>query len=336
MRVLPQILGPVDRGKGNPRPLGQFDQGGGLQPPQAGAQFRQQPGRLDPPLVGGQLRVVRPVCEAEGLAEPLPVAVRGEADEHLAAIRGGEQLVHRPGAGAFRHGPHRFAADGRSGHVLTHEQGHRLEQRGLDQLAPAGLFALAQGGEDADHGQAAAEDVGDRGPGAQRPAARPGHPGQAAEHLHHLVQGLALRIRPGHEPLEGAEDDARVARPALLPADPQPVHRARGEVLDDHVRLRHQVEEQRPAAIALQVDGQALLVAVEAGEKTGAEPRKVAGVVTPTRPLDLPDLGAQVGEDQAADRPHDVVPEFEHTHPGERPGLGRRVRDGHLNRSPRG
>jgi hypothetical protein len=82
----------------------------------------------------------------------------------------------------------------------------------------------------------------------------------------------------------------------------------------------HQAEKQLPATVVFQIDGQALLVAVEAGEKTGAEPGKVAGVVAPAGPFDLPDLGAQVGKDQAAGRAHDVVAEFEHAHPGQRQG----------------
>ena len=252
------------------------------------------------------------------LAPRAPVIVAGDADKHLLAVAGLEGLVDRPGAGAGRHGL-RFAprrAD--AGHVLRHEEGRRLEQRRLHELPPAGRLTLLQRAEDADDRIAAAHDVDDRGAGAQRPAGRAGHVGKPGHELHHLVERGPVLIGPGEEALERGEDEARVDPAQRLPAAAEPLHGAGGVILDHHIGLRGEPVDDLPAAVRLEIDGQRTLVAVEAAEEAGGETRQAAGLVAVGRGLDLDDVRAEVGEHQAAARPHDRLAELQHPDAGER------------------
>ena len=77
--------------------------------------------------------------------------------------------------------------------------------------------------------------------------------------------------------------------------------RARREVLDEHVGAPRQLDHERPAARMLQVDGDALLPAVDREEVRGRAVRRprrhpVAAVVAGAGLLDLEHLGAVVAE----------------------------------------
>jgi hypothetical protein len=67
--------------------------------------------------------------------------------------------------------------------------------------AGAWVVTLAQRRQHADGAEHAAHDVVDAGAGAQRPALGAGHVGQAAHHLHHLVERGALFVGAGQEAL---------------------------------------------------------------------------------------------------------------------------------------
>jgi hypothetical protein len=114
--------------------------------------------------------------------------------------------------------------------VLGHQQHVVLEQRALHRLAAAGaagrLVALVQRGQHADGAEHAAHDVVDAGAGAQRPALGPGHVGQAAHHLHHLVQRGAVFVGAGQEALVRHVDQPRVQPLQRVGAQAQAVHRA--------------------------------------------------------------------------------------------------------------
>ncbi len=99
--------------------------------------------------------------------------------------------------------------------------------------------------------------------------------------------------------------------------DAQTIDSAWREVLDQDINLLHQPEEQFPAPVPFEIDRQTFFIAVETSEKTGAEPLQPAGVVTLARPLDLVDLGPEIGQDQAAGRPHDIMPQFQYPNPGQ-------------------
>ena len=105
-----------------------------------------------------------------------------------------------------------------------------------------------------------------------------------------------------------AVDQPRPSRPTTrLVAEPQPLHRAGTEVLDQHVGAIEQPLEDRRARRLLQVERQALLVAVDAEEvrALAADERRTprARVVAAAGLLDLDDARAHVGEQHRAVRP---------------------------------
>ena len=199
---------------------------------------------------------------------------------------------------------------------------------------PLPVFCRArEGGEHADRAEHPAHDVVDAAAGAQRPADRAGHVGQAAHHLHHLVEGGAVVVGARQEALVRDVDQARIELRERGVAEAEPLHRPGLEVLAEDVGAGHQLEHDLPAARVLGVDRDALLVAVEQGEEAGAGADELSGVVAAER-LDLDHLGAEVAEDDAAGGSHHHVGELDHPDAGERQVF----RFGHpssLGRSPR-
>ena len=91
----------------------------------------------------------------------------------------------------------------------------------------------------------------------------------------------------------------------------------------------NQLHQHRPALFGLQIEGDALLVAVDA-EEIGApaadERLPRPGVVAVARVFDLDDLGAHVAEEHGAERTGEDAGEIEDAQPGERQragGIGR-------------
>ena len=79
-----------------------------------------------------------------------------------------------------------------------------------------------------------------------------------------------------------------------------------------------QVEGDRPARLGLQVQADPALVPVEIAEKAAGESAQGTGVIAMWRWLDFDDVGAEVGQHDAAGRPHDGMGKFENCHALER------------------
>src|SRR6185312_14819530 len=90
------------------------------------------------------------------------------------------------------------------------------------------------------------------------------------------------------------------------------------EILDHDICARGEAADHRAAFGPFQIDREAALVAVEGGEKPGAEAAEPAGTVALGRRLDLDDIGAELGEHQPRGRPHDRVAELQDANAGER------------------
>ena len=85
-----------------------------------------------------------------------------------------------------------------------------------------------------------------------------------------------------------------------------------GEVVDHHVGDSGQAEEERaPLRRALEVDGDAALVAIEEVEEGGAACGHGARLITVAGPLNLDHVGAEVGEEKAGRRTGHDVPELQ-------------------------
>ena len=123
---------------------------------------------------------------------------------------------------------------------------------------------------------------------------------------------------PGQETLQRAIDQPRVQRVHRIPAEPEPVHRAGAEILDQRIGVAHQVLRHRQPLGRLHVDADAALVAVEIGEEPGGEAVQPAGAIAVRRGLDADHVGAKIGQHDAAGRSHHSVAELEHGQIGER------------------
>ena len=167
-------------------------------------------------------------------------------------------------------------------------------------------------GEHRDHPVGGGAHVHDRRPRAERLAAGPGHEGEPRRHLGQLVEEGARLVRAGEEALERKIDDARVGPGQDVVAQAEGLHRAVGEVVDDHVRGGHEPQEERAGLRRpLEVDRDRALVAVEEVKVGRGAGRHPARLVALGGALDLDDVGPQVGEQEARGRPRDDVAQLE-------------------------
>ena len=89
-------------------------------------------------------------------------------------------------------------------------------------------------------------------------------------------------------------------------------HDARAVVLDQHVGFGRQPAADAPALLAADVQGDALLVPVQAAEGGGVEPLAPAPERIALFPvLDLDDLGAEVRHEHGSERAGDVTGQFQ-------------------------
>ena len=125
---------------------------------------------------------------------------------------------------------------------------------------------LAQRGQDADDAAEAAQDIDDRGAGAQRPALRARHIGKSAHHLRDLVEGTAMLVRAGEKAFQCAIDQPGVDRLQAFVAKLPFVHGAGREVLQEHVCVFDEFEKQLAPLRGFEIENHAALVGVEHGE----------------------------------------------------------------------
>src|SRR2546430_9996103 len=124
------------------------------------------------------------------------------------------------------------------------QQGHRgLQQRAVDALAEAGLCPVEQRVADAERGEDPGREVEERDAGSdRRTAGLSGDRHDAAERLHEGFVSGAVLPRPGpSERRDRAVDQPRVERGQGLVAETEALHRARPEILDEHVGALDQI-----------------------------------------------------------------------------------------------
>src|SRR5712692_3599841 len=176
---------------------------------------------------------------------------------------------------------------------------HRILHGHSHFLAFAGLPTADQCGQDADREMHAGVAVAERrSADRRRTVPKTGRRGGAARALRHVFINLEVRIgRAFAEALDRPEDDPRVEFLNVLPGEPHPVHRARREVLDQHVGLADQLLQDRLAFGRLGVQLQRPLVAVEHREiqrvQIGDVTQLIARDVSNAWPLDFQYIGAE-------------------------------------------
>ena len=184
---------------------------------------------------------------------------------------------------------------------------HGLEDAEIDDLALAGGVSVSQGHQHGGRGGEAGDAVGQperRERGGTVRLAR--HVREPAHGLDQRAEGRARRVgavlaEPGHP----AEDESRVYLGQPIPAESPAFEGAGPEVLDDHVRGRHELLEDRRRLRIAEVEADAALVAAD-HLPPETLPLALAAVppqaVAASRMLDLDDLGAVVAEHLAGER----------------------------------
>ena len=144
-----------------------------------------------------------------------------------------------------------------------------------------------------------------------------GHAHDAAHRLHRDVEAALARARSRlAEGRDRAIDELGLLGPERLPAKTQAIHDAGTVVLDHDVGGQDQPARRRLVRGVLEVEHDRALVAVERGEvlaEARADRRPLAQHVALGR-LDLDDLGAHVGQQQAAERSRRDLAEFDDLH----------------------
>ena len=130
---------------------------------------------------------------------------------------------------------------------------------------------------------------------------------QAATGLHDHVVGRLAGVGARTTEAGGrGVDEPRVSGPQHVAAEAESLHRARPEVLHQHVGPIDESEKGFPVFRVLEIKLHALLAAVHAGEVTALSARQkgavLPGVVAAIGPLDLHHLGPQIGEHHGAER----------------------------------
>ena len=182
-----------------------------------------------------------------------------------------------------------------------------VNERDVHALAAAGDGAGVERHEDADGEVHAAEHVAHGIADTQRLAA--GLAGDAHEAggglCDDVIAGALVLRAVAAEAGDGGVDDLVVDLLEHVIADAQLVHDAGAVVLDDDVGLLDHLEEELLALLGLQVQGDALLAAVDVGIVHAVVVllrTHGAGVVALARHLDLDDVGAVVGQHHRAVR----------------------------------
>ncbi len=175
-----------------------------------------------------------------------------------------------------------------------------MQQRGVDPLALAGLFAFQQRGQDAQRGIQAGAGIGDRQAGAHRPlAGQAGDRHQSAHALDDLVEARPARVGAGlAESGDAGEDQPGVDPAQRFIVDAQPLLDVRAPVLDHHVGLGRKAPEHFKTLRRFQVEGQRALVAVQVLEVAAPAVGREHGFVgIDARRRLYPDhVSAEVGE----------------------------------------
>ena len=165
------------------------------------------------------------------------------------------------------HEPRGVHAEGRGG-----QRCGAIDDGGVDHLAAPGSTALQDGGEHAERKiEPATAKVAEQVERRHRPLVRPADPGEDARHRDVvevvagcLGQGAVLppsRHAPIYQP--------RIAGQAWIGPQPEALGDARPEALDEPIGPFHELQDERPAGLAFEVDRQVLPIAQQQVELQG-------------------------------------------------------------------
>ena len=265
--------------------------------------------------VGGEARLLLERGLAERAAEAPPLILVHDHDVDVAVL-GLVRASRRDGRVAI--------SLALGSHARVEEDGRRVREEGEARGEQVDVEVLPLPRAEAMHQRRADAPEGDPGrrqvrSGAGDPGGRiAGMTGERHEPAHSLGDGVvagapgmrAVLAEAGHRHVhDGGIDgaDRRVAHPELG-------RHARQEVLHDHVRPPRELQRDRHALGALEIHGDATLVAVD-GAEGGADAvlaPQHAEVIAHGRPLDLDHVRAEVAQHGGAVRPRDDPRQVEH------------------------
>ena len=162
------------------------------------------------------------------------------------------------------------------------------------------------------------------------PVRKAGRRDQPRDRLDRQIHRQIVAIRPRKAVTRArGVDETRVDPVQYLPADAEPVHDPGREILQQHVAALDHSEQQRAAALVLQVEGDRALVGVQHRDRKGRAlaRRRPPAQRLALRRLDLDHVGPGLGHQQGRVWPLIDLAEIEHDDAGERPvGAGRHQR----------
>ena len=212
-------------------------------------------------------------------------------------------------AGLLRH----LAADQIARGLKVEHENLRLQQRRLDRLALAGFLAFEQRGEDAERGEQAGGQIGNRNADPQRPVTgQAGDRHQAAHALSDLIEARPIRIGPILAEAGNARiDQARIDLAQRFVIDAEALLHGRAEILDQYVRLLDQALEGGEPLRRFQIERHTALVAMQVLKirSLAWSAHRLIGI---GRRLDFDDVGAPIGELARAGRPGPHPRQVEH------------------------
>ena len=205
------------------------------------------------------------------------------------------------------------------------ERNQRLDLRQLDQLSAPGAFALAHRHHQREHAMQSADRI------AQRVAERVTLPvavvvTRQSRHSRHRLDCVAVAARVAFgtvapERRHRDHDEPRIDRAHRFVAEPEPIHHAGTEILDQDVGDLDQPFQDFDSARAREIERDAPLAAIGGIEDRGALDRlhlrrrhreRTAPPVEVMRVLDLDHVGAHLGEHLADQRPRPSHRDVEH------------------------
>jgi hypothetical protein len=280
---------------------------------------------LTPVLAGAEAVVVGQRGQPQRVAEPEPHPRGVGGDDDVAPVPARERPVGGDAhvLAALQAG-HLAAGEVVAGDVAE-QVDLGVEHRDVDP-GPGALVRRAQHpGEGGDSGVHPGAQVADRQAGAHRLAADlAGERHAPAQRLDDHVERRAVAVGPVEpEAGERGDDQPRVQLAQHVRADAELLHRAGPEVLHHRVGRAHQPQQRLAARVGLQVDADALLVAVHrqvVGAVAVDEVRAdLPGGVAVGR-LDLDHTGAEVAEDLRGERAREVLGQVDHHGVAQRAG----------------
>ena len=180
-----------------------------------------------------------------------------------------------------------------------------------------------KGADHPERGVEPRDEVPDRGAASHRLAVRSAaRRHEAAHRLGDEVERGPLRIGSGGPvPVHARDDEAGIDRLDPVGAEPHPREHPGTEVLHQHVRGAKEIGEGGAARVAVEVEDDGSLVAVELCEvpaKALADGARAAHEVA-VRGLDLDDVRSHVREELGAEGPGQHPGEVDDPNPGKRP-----------------